>query len=232
MSRRPHVSYYRVSTQRQGASGLGLDAQRAAVRAYLGADWPPVAEFTEVESGRRNDRPRLAEALVYCKRTNSVLCIATLSRLARNVAFIANLMESGVEFVCAEMPSVNRLTIHVIAAVAEEEARLVSSRTKLALAQWRERNAGKRLGSPKGFVDGAHALGNVAKAQIADERAARIGPTARALREGGMTLADIAARLTEMGVRTPRGGAWSPTQVGRVLRRVERVRETLTAMTA
>ena len=132
-------------------------------------------------------------------------------------------MESGVEFVCADMPSVNRLTMHVIAAVAEEEARLVSSRTKLALAQWRERNPGKRLGSPKGFGEGAHALGNAAKARIADERAARIGPTARALREGGMTLADIAARLTEMGIQTPRGGAWSPTQVNRLLRRITAV---------
>jgi len=219
MSGRPHVSYYRVSTQRQGMSGLGLDAQRAVVRTYLGDNWPPVAEFTEVESGRRNDRPRLAEALAYCKRTNSVLCIANLSRLARNVAFIANLMESGVEFVCADMPSVNRLTIHVIAAVAEEEARLVSTRTKLALAQWRERNPGKRLGSPNGFKDSTYTKGTAARSRLADERAGKLGPTVRALRDGGMTLADIAARLTEMGARTPRGGAWRPTQVSRVLYR-------------
>ena len=178
-----------MSTQRQGASGLGLDAQRAAVRAYLGNDWPPVAEFTEVESGRRNDRPRLAEALAYCKRTNSVLCIATLSRLARNVAFIANLMESGVEFVCADMPSVNRLTIHVIAAVAEEEARLVSSRTKLALAQWRERNPGGGSAARRASWRARTRSATPPRRGSPTSAPARNGPTARALREGGMRLA-------------------------------------------
>jgi DNA invertase Pin-like site-specific DNA recombinase len=216
---RRHAAYFRVSTQRQGASGLGLDAQRAAVRAYLGDSWPPIAEFTEIESGRRNDRPRLAEALAFCKAGNSILCIANLSRLARNVAFIANLMESGVEFVCADMPSVNRLTIHVLAAVAEEEARLISSRTKLALVQWRERNPGKRLGSPVGFQIGTSTLGNAVKMRAADERAAKIGPTVMALRRGGMKLAEIGARLTEMGIAAPRGGMWTATQVSRVLRR-------------
>jgi DNA invertase Pin-like site-specific DNA recombinase len=220
MLRRRHAAYFRVSTVRQGASGLGLDGQRAAVRAFLGDSWPPIAEYVEIESGRKNDRPKLAEALAFCKRTNSVLCLAKLDRLARSVHFISGLMESGVEFVCADMPTVNRLTIHVLAAVAEEEARAISSRTKAALAAWQARFPDRRLGNPNGFVEGMHLLGNAMRSRIADEHAARIGPTVRALRDGGMKLADIAARLGEMGVGPPRGGAWRPTQVRRVLQRI------------
>jgi DNA invertase Pin-like site-specific DNA recombinase len=114
------VAYYRVSTDRQGQSGLGLDAQRAAVAGFVGAR-ELIAEFTEVESGRRNDRPQLAAALDLCRRQRAMLVIAKLDRLARNVAFIANLMESGVEFTAVDMPSANKLTLHILAAVAEHE---------------------------------------------------------------------------------------------------------------
>ncbi len=129
------VAYYRVSTQRQGASGLGLDAQREAVRVYLaGNGWPPVTEFTEVESGRKNDRPELAKAVAACKLYGAVLVVAKLDRLARNVAFVSALMESGVDFVAVDFPMANRLTVHILAAVAEHEAGMISAWTKAALA--------------------------------------------------------------------------------------------------
>src|SRR4051795_3500540 len=129
------VAYYRVSTQKQGASGLGLEAQREAVAGYLnGGDWQLAAEFTEVESGRKNDRPELAKALVACRRIGATLIIAKLDRLARNVAFVSNLMESGVEVTAADFPTANRLAVHILAAVAEHEREMISARTKAALA--------------------------------------------------------------------------------------------------
>ena len=129
------VAYYRVSTQRQGRSGLGLEAQQTLVRDFLnGGDWRLVAEVTEVEIGKRNDRPKLAEALKLCRLHGAVLVIAKLDRLARNVAFISNLMESGVEFHAVDFPHANRLTVHILAAVAEHEAKMISERTKAALA--------------------------------------------------------------------------------------------------
>ena len=113
------IAYYRVSTDRQGKSGLGLEAQRQAVIDYLdGGRWELVGEHTEIESGRRSDRPELARALEGCRRQKAVLIIAKLDRLARNVAFIANLMESGVDFVAVDFPQANKLTIHILAAVA------------------------------------------------------------------------------------------------------------------
>jgi DNA invertase Pin-like site-specific DNA recombinase len=137
------VAYYRVSTAKQGRSGLGLEAQQEAVRSYLnGGAWQLVAEVVEVESGKRNDRPKLAEALRLCRLHEATLIIAKLDRLARNVAFISNLMESGVEFTAVDFPQANRLTVHILAAVAEHEAAIISTRTKAALvaAKARGRN--------------------------------------------------------------------------------------------
>jgi hypothetical protein len=140
------VSYIRVSTQRQGRSGLGLEAQRDAVTNHLnGGRWSLIAEVVEVESGKRSDRPKLAEALRLCRASKATLVIAKLDRLARNVAFIANLMESGVEFVACDMPQANRFTLHILAAVAEHEAAMISARTKAALAAAKAR--GIRLGA-------------------------------------------------------------------------------------
>src|SRR5258708_2007073 len=139
------VSYLRVSTARQGASGLGLEAQRAAVTGYLnGGEWTLVQELVEVESGKRNDRSVLAEALRLCRKHKATLVIAKLDRLARNVAFISNLMKSGVEFVAVDMPSANRFVVHILAAVAEQEAEAISKRTKAALAAAKAR--GTQLG--------------------------------------------------------------------------------------
>src|SRR3989344_4578374 len=129
------IAYYRVSTARQGRSGLGPDAPREAVRSYLnGGAWSLVAEVTEVESGKRNDRPKLTEALRLCRLHKATLIIAKLDRLARNVAFVSSLMESGVEFTAVDFPQANRLTVHILAAVAEHEAKAISERTKSALA--------------------------------------------------------------------------------------------------
>src|SRR6476620_4349785 len=137
---RPHsgrwISYLRVSTDRQGASGLGLEAQRKAVADYLnGGNWTLAAEFVEIESGKRsNNRPQLAAALAACKKHKAKLVIAKLDRLSRNVHFISGLMDAGVEFVACDMPAANKLTIHILAAVAEHEREMISTRTKGALA--------------------------------------------------------------------------------------------------
>ena len=129
------VAYYRVSTDRQGKSGLGLDAQREAVTSYLnGGSWQLVQELVEVESGKRADRPQLAAALAACRKHKAKLVIAKLDRLSRNLAFVATLMESGVEFVAVDNPHANRLTVHILAAVAEHERVMISERTKAALA--------------------------------------------------------------------------------------------------
>jgi DNA invertase Pin-like site-specific DNA recombinase len=129
------IAYFRVSTDRQGKSGLGLEAQREAVLNYLnGGSWTMVAEFTEVESGKHADRPQLAAALAACKKRKAKLVIAKLDRLSRNLAFIATLMDSGVEFVAVDNPHANKLTIHILAAVAQHEREMIAQRTREALA--------------------------------------------------------------------------------------------------
>ncbi len=143
-----YVIYLRVSTDQQGRSGLGMEAQRAAViRHTVATGGRIVAEHVEVESDRRKDRPQLAAALEACRALRAVLVIAKLDRLARNVAFVSNLMESRVEFVTTDLPTVNCLTVHILAAVAEEEARMISARTKAALAAAKAR--GVVLGNPR-----------------------------------------------------------------------------------
>src|SRR3984893_18460178 len=134
MARGKFIGYLRVSTEKQGLSGLGLEAQRKAIEDYLnGGRWELLAEYVEIESGKRSDRPELAATLAHSKTTGATLVIAKLDRLSRNVAFISNLMESGVDFVAADMPMANRLTVHVLAAVAEHEREMISERTKRAL---------------------------------------------------------------------------------------------------
>ncbi len=220
------VTYLRVSTDKQGRSGLGLEAQRAAVaRHAVATGGAIVAEFVEVESGRKNDRPQLAAALAACRTRRAVLLIAKLDRLARNVAFVSNLMEAGVEFVAADMPTVNKLTIHILAAVAEEEARMISARTKAALAAAKER--GVRLGNPHlqpGTRDQALAAGRAAaaaKGTKARAHAADLAPVIASIRTDGVTsLASIAATLTTRGIPSPSGrGGWHAATVARVLSR-------------
>ncbi len=218
------VSYLRVSTARQGRSGLGLEAQREAVATYLGQNgWELIAEHVEVESGRRDDRPELAKALAAARVHGATLVIAKLDRLARNVAFTANLMDSGVDFVCCDFPQANRLTIHVLAAVAEHESAMISERTKAALAAAKAR--GTKLGNPKNLTNVHRAAGTVAsvaaRREKADAFARDVGPVILEIRAGGAGLRATARILNERGVPTPAGAQWTPVQVKRVLRRLE-----------
>jgi DNA invertase Pin-like site-specific DNA recombinase len=217
------VAYYRVSTQKQGTSGLGLEAQQAAVENYLG-EGKLIAEYTEIESGKRSDRPKLAEALKLAKRRRAIVIIARLDRLARNVAFIAALMESKVEFVAVDFPQADQLTIHIMAAMAEHEARLISERTKAALARVKAR--GVKLGGRRTTLERHReisVLGREAAAKALrskrEERDRNLRPVIDEIRAGGAkTLREIAAALNQMEETTARGCMWTATQVHRLLR--------------
>lgn len=215
-----HVAYYRVSTQKQGVSGLGLEAQVEAVRRYLGSRSDSlIAEFTEVESGKKNDRPKMAAAIAMCRAKNATLVIAKLDRMARNVAFVANLMDSGVEFVACDFPQANRLTIHILAAVAEHEAKAISARTKAALAAKKAR--GERLGRKPGTSQSDAAKDAVRKV-IADKTAMRDAQVIGLIRDRltkGDTHEQIADLLNLAGKAAPRGGPFTRVQVGRIVRR-------------
>jgi DNA invertase Pin-like site-specific DNA recombinase len=217
------VAYYRVSTKRQGLSGLGLDAQRESVAAYLaGFKGKLVAEFTEVEHGTRkgNHRPQLAAALAQCRVHGATLLIAKLDRLARNVNFISNLMESRVDFTACDFPQANRLTVHILASVAEHEAEMISTRTKLALAAAKRK--GTVLGGDRGNTHLIYKKGNRASARVRSEQAQRratdLLPVIEALKaEGAVSLRELAAGLNERGIPTARGGEWTAVQVSRVV---------------
>src|SRR3712207_5135201 len=212
------VSYFRVSTSRQGRSGLGLDAQREAVTAYLnGGNWTVLADFVEVESGRKSDRHELAKAMDLCRLTGATLIIAKLDRLARDAHFLLGLQKAGVEFVACDMPTANRLTIGIMALVAEEEARAISARTKAALAAAKARGA--VLGGWRGGKKVDCALGAQAMRAKADAFAAGVAPMLRQMRGEGLSLRQVAARLAEKGVKTPRGGVWTAAAVRNVLAR-------------
>ena len=199
------VTYLRVSTERQGQSGLGLEAQRAAVAAHMLGRGEVVAEFVEVESGKRADRPQLALALAEAKRAGAVLLIAKLDRLARNVAFIANLLESGAEVTAADMPEANRFVLHIMAAVAEQEGRAISERTKAALAAAKARGVKLGWSSPERASEQREAAKKGA--------AANILPVIEQIRAGGASLRQIAAELNTRGIKTARGGEWHATTV-------------------
>src|SRR5215211_4488528 len=172
MAQGKFVAYYRVSTAKQGRSGLGLEAQQEAVRSYLnGGSWQLVDEVVEVESGKRNDRPKLAEALRLCRLHGATLIIAKLDRRARNVAFISNLMESGVEFTAVDFPQANRLTVHILAAVAEHEAAMISQRTKAALGAAKAR--GVKLGGDRGNLPAVSKQGSPLGVKVRVEKANR-----------------------------------------------------------
>ncbi len=214
------VSYLRVSTAKQGTSGLGLEAQRESVACFLnGGDWKLIQEVVEVESGKRHDRPALASALRLCRKHHATLVIAKLDRLARNVAFIANLMESGVDFVAVDMPQANRFAVHIMAAVAEQEAEAISKRTKAALAAAKARGThlGGRRVSAERFRE-IQAAARQAHAQKAAEARASVLPAIAKIQASGATsLRQIAFGLNALEIPTPRGGEWSAVQVQRVL---------------
>lgn len=222
------VAYYRVSTVRQGRSGLGLEAQRAAVEAYAERVRGTIARtFTEVESGKNDRRPELANALHLAKVTGATLVIAKLDRLSRNAVFLLALRDSGVKFVAADLPDANELTVGIMALVAEQERQAISKRTREALAAAKRR--GTRLGNP----NGARALrransGNAASLAVArakaNQHAENLRPVVAALTEEGITsLGAVASELNGRGMLTPRGGRWHKSSVRNLLARIERL---------
>ena len=216
METRPYIAYYRVSTDRQGRSGLGLEAQQQAVQQFLHGRGDILDSFTEIESGKRHDRPEIAAALDACRKYKAVLIIAKLDRLARNVHFISGLMESGVEFVAVDMPEANRLTIHILAAVAEHEREMISKRTKEALQAAKVR--GVKLGSPdprKGAAIRSQVL-----REKAERFAANVLPIIHGLQQQGITSnRAIAKALNARGIKTANNRQWYDTTVRNILMR-------------
>jgi DNA invertase Pin-like site-specific DNA recombinase len=218
---------YRVSTQQQGRSGLGLDAQRSAVAALCDArNWGIISEFTEVESGKRNDRAQLTAALEHARLTGAKLVVAKLDRLSRDAAFTLALRNSGVDFTCADNPDVNRLTIGLLAVINEDERERISERTKAALQAAKAR--GTKLGNPNGaaaFLRAGKGNGDAVAAikAGADRFAEGLRGTVAELRaSGAISLRKIAAGLNERHIRTPMGGQWYPSKVSSLLTRLDR----------
>lgn len=217
------VAYYRVSTARQGRSGLGLEAQRSQVQAHIRTvAGQLIHEFVEVESGKLIDRAELRRALTACQLRRATLIIAKLDRLARNVAFVSALMEAGTEFVAVDNPHANKFTVHILSALAEHERELISNRTKAALAAAKAR--GVVLGRPQNLSN--RGFGTL---QSARTRASKVATAAAEIRpviddvrrSGASSLRAIAAALNELGYRTARGNEWSHVQVRSVLDRTK-----------
>lgn len=219
------VAYYRVSTDRQGQSGLGLEAQRELVTTYLnGGNWSLIGEFTEVESGTRKrlkERPMLTAALEMARKQKATLVVAKLDRLARDVEFISTLLNGKVPFVCADMPEADRTFLQMMAVFAEYEAKRISERTAQALQALKRQ--GKKLGSPTPEIGSAEGV-RVLKAK-ADAYAEKVGPLVLDImaKSGAKTLREIAQALTARGVQTPRGNTeWHPSQVSNIIIRIKK----------
>lgn len=235
------IAYYRVSTEGQGRSGLGLDAQRQAITALCeGRGWEIIAEHTEIESGKRADRPALTDALRHAEVTGALLVVAKLDRLSRSVSFLAKLQDSGARFIAADMPEANELTVHIMAAVAQAERKAISKRTTEALKAAKARGtwtkadgspykSGNRLGNP----NGAAALRRAGKGNRdavaalktgADEYARKLRSTLEDIRgTGAVTLVAIAKELNARHIQTRRGGKWHSSSVKNLLTRLEAV---------
>ena len=238
MAKGKFISYLRVSTDKQGKSGLGIEAQREAVERYLnGGRWTVVAEYVETESGRRADRAKLAAALAHAKAIGAKVVFAKLDRLTRNVDLLRSLVASGVDLVFCDLPSVppgpmGRFLLTQMAAVAELEAGLIGQRTKDALAAAKAR--GVKLGNPNGAralkgkqVGNAEAVATI-KAN-ATQRAADLRVIVEDIRRSGITsVRGIADELHARGIRAPRGDTWHPTAVARLLNRLQGVQSTRT----
>lgn len=215
---REAVAYYRVSTQKQGRSGLGLEAQQAAVvNLALMRGLTLVREFTEIESGRKKNRAQLEAALDLCRRTGAVLLIAKLDRLTRNLAAGAALLESDVPFMAADSPDASRMELQIRLVIAEQEAQFISERTKAALAARKAR--GQLLGNPAAFTPEVRAAGPQAQREAARVATQQAAALAVVLRQRGDALANIADSLNAAGFRTRQGALWSASQVHRILRR-------------
>ncbi|UOQ65718.1 recombinase family protein [Hymenobacter volaticus] len=212
-----YVAYYRVSTDKQGRSGLGLEAQQAAVQAFVPQIAMLLAQFTEVESGRNNRRPQLQAALDMASQTGAILLVAKLDRLARNVAFLAELMESRVRFKAVDVPEADEFTIHILAAVAQREAVAISQRTCAALAAKKAR--GFQLGTPGNLTDKARIRSievrqEKARQQLSSRQARRL---CELLRARGASLQAIVRELNASGYCTPNGKPFYKSAVARLL---------------
>jgi DNA invertase Pin-like site-specific DNA recombinase len=214
-----YTPYYRVSTQKQGISGLGLEAQQAAVRAFVPDPAQLLSEYVEIESGKKNQRPQLLAAMAEARRVGSTLLIAKLDRLSRNASFILALRDSGGNFVCCDMPDANTLTVGLFAVLAQHERETISKRTKDALAAKKAR--GDQLGNPQNMTPAINRQGQAAMQRNAREHQAnrQAAQLAELLRGKGQTLGQIAATLSEGGYRTRRGKEFHATTVWRLLLR-------------
>jgi DNA invertase Pin-like site-specific DNA recombinase len=214
-SKRKAIAYFRVSTDRQGKSRLGLDAQKEAVQGFLRAnDWQLIDQYTEVESGKLNDRPELQNAIEACRKQKAVLVIAKLDRLGRNLAFIANLMEAKADFVAVDNPHANKLMIHMLAAFAEHEREMISERTKSALSAAKAR--GVQLGK-----HGREVLSKQNREQ-AQAFAQSLRPIIEDMQRRGITtLRAIQGELNSRNIRTANNNQWHPQTVQRLLKRLE-----------
>jgi DNA invertase Pin-like site-specific DNA recombinase len=219
---RKYVSYLRVSTDKQGRSGLGLEAQRAAVAAFLNGS-ELVAEYVEVESGKDNDRPQLQKALKHCDIVGATLIIAKLDRLSRDAHFLLGLQKQGTKFVAADMPEANELVVGIMGLMAQHERKLISERTKAALAAAKVR--GIRLGCPTGAKH-LRQIGNAAAIEAvrrqADDYAELLRDTVQEIcSPGQISLTRMADELNRRSIRTARGGKWHAATAGRLVRRLQ-----------
>lgn len=214
------VAYYRVSTQKQGQSGLGLEAQQASVASYLnGGAWQLIDEFVEIETGKGanalDKRPKLRAALEICRKQGATLIIAKLDRLARNVHFVSGLLETGCDFVAADMPQANKVMIQMHAVMSEWERDQISTRTKAALA------AAKARGVKLGVAGSANLKRNVEERKnAADNFAAKLEGVIQGFRASGLPQRAMVAQLNQLGIRTAKGGEWSLIQLQRIMRKI------------
>lgn len=223
------VSYIRVSTAKQGQSGLGLEAQQKAIADYLnGGNWKPIAQYKEIESGKIDERIELQKALNHCKTTGATLIIAKLDRLSRDSHFIGGIVKSDVEFIACDMPTANRFTIHIFAALAEHERRMISERTKAALQAAKAR--GKVLGSPRNLnavaAEAGRKKGVRARQIKADDFAKCVIPIIQGInQQSGMSLRKIAGELNAKNILTARGkaGRWTAAAVRNLIARQSRM---------
>ncbi|MEO6825092.1 MAG: recombinase family protein [Nitrosospira sp.] len=214
------VAYYRVSTQKQGQSGLGLEAQQAAVASYLnGGAWQLIDEFVEVETGKGanalDKRPKLRAALEICRKQGATLIIAKLDRLARNVHFVSGLLETGCDFVAADMPQANKVMIQMHAVMSEWERDQISVRTKAALT------AAKARGVKLGTAGKNNLKQNIEERKFAADRfAATLSGLIQSFKVSGLSQRAIVAQLNQIGIRTAKGGDWSLIQLQRMIERI------------
>lgn len=215
-----YVAYYRVSTNEQGNSGLGLEAQKSDAYRFLKKSDTILKEYTEVASGKNDERVELLRAIEYANNNNATLLIAKLDRLSRNAAFIFTLKDTGVKFVCADMPDANTLTIGIFATMAQHERELISKRTKSALAALKAK--GVQLGKPENLTLEAMAKGRAMHSKKAREKENNVKATAmiKLLRKDGASLQEIANELNTLGFKTSRNKAFQKTTVSRLLKRI------------